>query len=150
MKCPVYEMSGLWNVQSMKCLVYEMSGLWNVRSMNCTSMKCPSMKCPVYELYVYEMSVYEMSIYEMSQRQKIVYIHSEIQMHSVTTNLDISVIVVRYLYCMFYRHIYSFLHLSSTVSLAILDYKENTILLHNLYTYNQVSVIRLLLFTLFK
>ena len=41
MKCPVYEMSCLWNVLSMKCPVYEMSCKWNVFSTVCrVYMKC--------------------------------------------------------------------------------------------------------------
>ena len=45
MKCPLNEISYIWNVQLMKYPINEMSNLWNVLSM----------KCPVYEMsYLYE------------------------------------------------------------------------------------------------
>ena len=55
MKCLIYEMVFLWNVQSKKCPIsemsvcempfYEISYLWNVLSMKCLIL-CLSMKCP--------------------------------------------------------------------------------------------------------
>ena len=50
LKCPVYEMSGLWNVLSMKHPVYEMSYLWNVL-----------IKCLTVWNVLDEMSFYEIS-----------------------------------------------------------------------------------------
>ena len=56
LKCPVYEMSGLWNVLSMKHPVYEMSYLWNVLSMKCFNKMS----------YLWNV-LDEMSFYEISQ-----------------------------------------------------------------------------------
>ena len=47
----------------MKCPVYEMSYLWNA-----LSMKYMSMKCPIYEMS-YLRNTYECPIYEMTQHQ---------------------------------------------------------------------------------
>ena len=72
MKCPIYEMSYLWNVPSMKCPIYEMSDLWNVPSMKCPIYEMsylwnvPSMKCPIYELsYLWNVPSMNCPNYEM-------------------------------------------------------------------------------------
>ena len=50
MKCPVFEISCLWNVLSMKYPVYKMSCLWDNLSVKCLLCNV-FIKCPVYEIY---------------------------------------------------------------------------------------------------
>ena len=75
---------GLLHVLSMKCPIYEISYLWNVLFMKYLSMKCPYMKCPLYwmsclwnvlsmKCLIYKISIYEMSIYEMSSMKCPIY-----------------------------------------------------------------------------
>ena len=96
MKCPIYEMSYLWNVLSwnvlfmkcflwtvpcIKCPIYEKSYLWNV----------PSMKCPIYEMsYLWNVPCIKCPIYKMSQHLNFVLIIncSSVNNFSVVLKID--------------------------------------------------------------
>ena len=67
MKCPIYEMSYVWNVLIYEISIYEMS----IYEMS-------SMKCPIYKISFYEMSLFEIFsllnvLYEMSYLLNVLY-----------------------------------------------------------------------------
>ena len=69
---------GLLHVLSMKCPIYEISYLWNVLFMKYLSMKCPYMKCPLWNVHIWnvlsiECPYLKFSLYWMSSMKCPIY-----------------------------------------------------------------------------